>query len=395
MYNHKFYLEMRKFKFVLVLFAGLLISACSNDASDDSTPTDPDGGGNGGDGGVVAFDRGGMLANWADNIVIPAYDAFLGDLATLKTSFESFRNSPDETTLATLRNDWLEAYLGWQRISMFEIGPAEEDGLRLNINTYPSDAVLIETHASSGSYDFTLPSNRDAKGFPALDYLLHGVGQTDQEVLGAYTDAGTGPAYLQYFEDVLKDIEARVAPVSDAWKSGYRDTFVANDGASATASTDRFVNDYIFYYEKFLRAGKMGIPLGVFTGSPEPQTLEAYYSPGIGNLLFLEGLDAAQDFFNGVHFGSSQRGESLASYLRELNTVKNGVALDDLINDQFDLAREMVAGLGAFKAEIEENTPPTDMLMAYDEVQRVVPLLKVDMVSAMSIAIDFVDADGD
>ena len=62
---------------------------------------------------------------------------------------------------------------------------------------------------------------------------------------------------------------------------------------------------------------------------------------------------------------------------------------------RLDLAREMVTSLGAFKSEIEENTPPTDMLMAYDEVQRVVPLLKVDMVSAMSIAIDFVDADGD
>ena len=121
-----------------------------------------------------------MLANWADNIVIPAYDSFLGDFATLKTSFESFRNYPDETTLAALRNDWLQAYLGWQRISMFEIGPAEQEGLRLNINTYPSDVVLIETHATSGSYDFTLPSNRDAKGFPALDYLLHGMGQTDQ-----------------------------------------------------------------------------------------------------------------------------------------------------------------------------------------------------------------------
>ena len=386
---------MKQFRFVLVLFTGLLIAACSKDSSDDSTPTDPDGGGNGGDGGVVAFDRSAMLANWADNIVIPAYDAFLGDFSVLKTSFEGFRNNPDQTTLATLRESWLEAYLGWQRISMFEIGPAEQEGLRLNINTYPSDAVLIETHATSGSYDFNLPSNRDAKGFPALDYLLHGIGQTDQEVLAAYTDAGTGPGYIQYFEDVLKDIEARVTAVADAWKSGYRDTFVSNDGASATASTDRFVNDYIFYYEKFLRAGKMGIPLGVFTGSPEPQTLEAYYSPGTGNLLFLEGLDAAQDFFNGVHFGSSQQGESLASYLRELNTVKNGAALDELINDQFNTAREMVTDLGAFKSEIEENSPPTDMLMAYDEVQRVVPLLKVDMVSAMSIAIDFVDADGD
>ena len=78
-------MEMKKFKFVLVLFTGLLIAACSNDGSDDSTPTDPDGGDNGGDGGVVAFDRSAMLANWADNIIIPSYDSFLVDFGTLKT----------------------------------------------------------------------------------------------------------------------------------------------------------------------------------------------------------------------------------------------------------------------------------------------------------------------
>lgn len=144
----------------------------------------------------------------------------------------------------------------------------------------------------------------------------------------------------------------------------------------------------------------MGIPLGVFTGSPAPNTREAYYMSGLGNDLFLEGLEAFQDFFNGRFFNGNPgeatgQGESLASYLRELNTVKEGEALDELINTQFDLARETVRSLQDFKTEIEENTPPTDMLLAYDEVQRAVPLLKVDMVSAMSIAIDFVDADGD
>ena len=55
----------------------------------------------------------------------------------------------------------------------------------------------------------------------------------------------------------------------------------------------------------------------------------------------------------------------------------------------------MVEALDPFLEEIENNNPPTDMLLAYDAVQLVVPLFKVDMVSAMSISIDFVDADGD
>ena len=381
---------------ILLLVISLFVWACSNDNSDGPTP--PNGGGNGGTGGggnVVNFDRGAMLANWADNIILPSYDAFLGSLAGLRSSFEAYKAGPDANTLSSLRSEWLASYKSWQRVSMFETGPAEQEGLRLNVNTYPTDVALVEQFVETGSFDFSLPSNRDTKGFPTLDYLLNGLGTTDELILGAYTDPVTGPKYLAYFEAVLLDIETRVQAVSDAWKNGYRDTFVANDGASATASVDRYVNDFIFYYEKFLRAGKMGIPLGVFTGTPAPNTLEAYYRTGLGNELFLEGLDAVQDFFNGTHVGSSQQGESLASYLQELNTVKDGAALDELINAQFNLARDMVGALQPFKTEIEENNPPTDMLLAYDEVQRAVPLMKVDMVSAMSIAIDFVDADGD
>ena len=55
----------------------------------------------------------------------------------------------------------------------------------------------------------------------------------------------------------------------------------------------------------------------------------------ISNELFLEGLSAVQDFFNGNHFNSSTQGESLASYLDALNTLKNGEDLSTLINDQF------------------------------------------------------------
>ena len=189
------------------------------------------------------FDRGMMLANWADNIILPSYESFLGSVSVLKSDFEAFQNNPNATTLENLSTSWLDSYKGWQRISMFEIGPAEQDGLRLNINTYPTDVALVEQYVASGTYDFTLPSNRDAKGFPALDYLLNGLGEDEQAILEVYTSASSGPKYLQYFEDVLTDIASRVQAVADAWAGGYRSTFVQNDGASATASVDRGGND--------------------------------------------------------------------------------------------------------------------------------------------------------
>ncbi|PRX54081.1 imelysin family protein [Flagellimonas meridianipacifica] len=384
----------RRFFWVLPVFIALFIWACSSDSSDDPG-TDDVTGGMDDDVAPAMFDRGAMLTNWADNIIIPAYTSFSSELTELNTAFDAFSANRTVDNLVAFRQAWLDAYIAWQRVSMFETGPAETVGYRLNMNTYPTDTVLLESFVASGSYDLSLPSNRDVKGFPALDYLLNGLETDDIALVSRFDTDSDATNRLAYISDILDDMIALTDQVLQEWEGSFRNSFVSNDGSSATASTDRFVNDFIFYYEKFLRAGKMGIPLGVFTGTTAPNTIEAFYKADVSRTLFLTGLDAVQDFFNGEHFDSSATGESLASYLRFLNEIKDGVALDQVINDQFDLAAEMVNGLDTFRNEIENNSPPTDMLMAYDEVQRAVPLLKVDMVSAMSISIDFVDADGD
>ena len=374
-------------KIIGILCVLALVWACSNDSeTDDSVIVDPVE--------EVSFERSTMLVNWADNIIIPSYQAFTADMDDLLNTFNTFKADVNEGNLIALRASWLNAYKSWQHVEMFEIGPAESVGFQLNMNIYPTDNEKIDGFIVNGSYDLSLSSNRSAKGFPALDYLLNGLGDTDADILAFYS-GDNKEAYLQYTEDVLMDMQSLTETVVSDWTNGYRDTFVANDGASSTASVDRMVNDYIFYYEKYLRAGKMGIPLGVFSGSSLPRNVEAYYEATISNELFLEGLSAVQDFFNGNHFNSSTQGESLASYLDALNTLKNGEDLSTLINDQFNTAKNMVLDLSAFRAEIENSNPPTSMLLAYDEVQKAVPMLKVDMVSAMSISIDFVDADGD
>mgnify|MGYP000173501944 CR=1 FL=1 len=368
-----------------------LIWACSSDNGEitpptESTPDKPKE--------AMSFERGPMLTNWADNIIIPSYEAFASEMDALNTSFETFRANATSENLTALRADWLGAYKMWQRVEIFEIGPAEREDFRFSMNTYPTNSEKIDGHVASGTYDLSLSSNREAKGFPALDYLINGLGETDEAIVSKFT-ANDNEALLAYTDAVLTDMIGKTTTILAEWKSGYRTNFVANDGASATASVDRFINDYIFYYEKFLRAGKMGIPIGAFSADPFPDKVEAFYEGEVSNALFLEGLQATQDFFNGKYFGSDATGESLASYLDALNTVKDGEDLKQIINVQFDKARDMVIALDAFRTEIENNDPPTDMLLAYDEVQRIVPLLKVDMVSAMSISIDFVDADGD
>ena len=380
----KYQIETMKKIFGLLAIA-LFIYACG----DDDTPTTTDDGS--GMGTTGSFDRSAMLSNWADNIIVPGYQDFVSKVTTLESETAAFTTTANDLT--AIRAAWIDAYTTWQRVSMFEVGPAETVNLRLNLNIYPANVSTIQNNINAGSYDLNLSSNRAAKGFPAIDYLLYGVASDDTAILEVYSGSEAN-AYKQYLTDIVADMKVLSTTVLSEWEGSYRNEFVSNDGASATASTDRFVNDYIFYFEKHLRAGKMGIPGGVFSGSVETGNIEALYAGNLSKTLFLEGLNAVQDFFNGKAYSSTAQGESLSSYLDELNAVKDGADLNTIINAQFDMARSSVEALGNFEEELAIN-PPTTFLNAYDEVQLLVPLLKVDMVSAMSISIDFADADGD
>ncbi|GAL69936.1 hypothetical protein [Jejuia pallidilutea] len=101
-----------------------------------------------------------------------------------------------------------------------------------------------------------------------------------------------------------------------------------------------------------------------------------------------------QAFFKGENFNNAGSGPSLESYLDFLNTVKNGEDLSTLINNQFDASRTAINALNnSFSEQITTNN--NAMLSAFEELQANVVLLKSDMFSALSIAVEFNSGDGD
>ncbi|WP_347374907.1 imelysin family protein [Aequorivita sp. Q41] len=340
------------------------------------------------------YDRGAMLTNWADNIIIPAYTSFNSKAAEMQTVTANFTNSPSLESLQNLRNAWEDAYLSFQNVSMFEIGKAEEIRYRNRLNVYPANTSKIQETILNGTYNFALPSNIDIQGFPALDFMLNGLAETDAEIIAFYvsnSDAEAYKAYLNALSQTILDLNTEV--LAD-WTGGFRDAFIANTSASASGAVDKLTNDYIFYFEKALRAGKVGIPAGIFSGSPLPGNVEAFYKKDISKELLLKAIEASANFFNGKSFNGSSNGAGFKTYLEYLNTTKNGENLSALINSQFTIATNKAKELNAdFVSQIE--TDNSKMLAAYDELQRIVIYLKVDMIQAMDISIDYVDADGD
>src|SRR5690606_15281420 len=224
--------------------------------------------------GTDSFDRGAMLANWADNIIAPAFENFSASTQDLEEKTNVFVEDPSEANLVALRASFENAYQDFQTVSMFEIGKAEELNYRSFLNTYPAAVKAIEENINSGTFNLALPSSYNQQVFPALDYLINGAAATDAETVALYSSEN----YRNYLHSVSERINALTEEVNNAWQGTYRDTFVNNTSSSSTGSVDRFTNDFVMYCEKFLRSGKIGYPAGAFTGNPSPQNVEALYS---------------------------------------------------------------------------------------------------------------------
>jgi predicted lipoprotein len=371
-----------KFIFPFIILCCLAIYSCSDDDSGDSVNTD-------------SFDRQAMLAGWADDLIIPAYQDFNIKVTVLKSASDTFEAAPNETNFNALREAWEDAYVIWQNVSLFNIGPAQSSFLRSFLNIYPTNTTNINANINSGNYALQDINRNDEQGFPALDYLLFGLADTDAEILEFYTLNANADSYLTYLTDVVDRIEALTTEVLSDWEGDFRTTFVNNSGNSANSSTNVLVNEYMKYYEVFFRNGKIGTPAGVFSaGMPTPENVEAFYKKDLSKTLCLEALKALQNFFRGNSYDGSTTVQSLSSYLNFLNTMKNGEDLSALIDNQFDVSRVLITALNPnFYEQI--NTNNVQMLEAFEALQDNVVLLKSDMMSALSINIAFESNDGD
>ncbi|MCM4157665.1 imelysin family protein [Gramella sp. AN32] len=376
---------MIKFSRILLLVT-ILFAACSK--GDDSPGGD--------DGGETpnSFDRGAMLANWADVIIVPAYAAFTEQTNELQLASENFSANPTSESLISLQQSFREAYNGFETVSMFEIGKADELNYRNYLNTYPVNTSSVDSKIETGSYNLDLPSSYTEQGFPALDYLLFGLGSTNEDILEFYISDTNSEAYKKYLVDVASRINNLTSQVNASWQGNYRDTFVNNTSSSSTGSVDRFTNEYVMYFEKILRSGKIGYPAGAFTGTPSPQNVEAFYAEDLSKELYETALNSFYDFYLGNSIVDTGNGSSFSDYLQYLDSMKDDADLDKLIKDQFAVVFSKSETLkSSLKAQVENDN--SLMLSNFDELQRLVVLLKVDMMQALSISVDYVDSDGD
>lgn len=337
------------------------------------------------------LDRKPMLTHYVDEYVIPGYNALSQDLAQLQTKVTAFTSSPSVATLGEARQAWKTAYLSWQTVDLLEFGPAEDVSLRSYMNTYPATETKIENNIASGGYNLETFGNKDAQGFPAIDYLLNS--GSDADMIDRYTSNAQSAAYKTYLQDVVSKMVEKTNTVKTNWTTN-RAVFVEATATDAGSSLSKMTNAVILYYERYLRSGKIGYPVGAMTGTPLPGHVEATYSPALSKELAVKALESYIAFYEGKSYTGTATSNGMKGYLASIGTKDNGVLMSDIISQTLADGLTALNGLnGTLKDGVVNNRPA--VINVYDRLQAAVALLKVDMVSAFGISITYVDNDGD
>ena len=399
---------MRHYKILSILVLSFLILsiACSKSDDDDSSTseitynqsqtedinqedssqgTEDDQSGN-----DNSFDRVKMMTFITEEIIIPSYNNLNTSLTELKESYELFKINITEHNLEELRNKWLNSYKLWQHVEMYNIGKSMEDYLIFRSNIYPVDTVRVNQNIDNGEYDLENPNNYAAQGFPTMDYLLYGIDNDPVKVIDHYKENNK---VMNYLGALIEDLAANVKTVNDDWNQ-VKNEFVNSVDNTASSNLNMMVNDFIYYYEKGFRANKFGIPAGVFSGGALPDRVEGFYSKNFSKVFALEAMTSIKKFFNGESYkDDNSEGIGLKSYLDFVEKGKEEL-LSDKINAQLIDAEKSINDLdNNLSGQIESDL--IKVLKTYDEIQTAVVLLKVDMLQALNIAVDYADADGD
>jgi predicted lipoprotein len=340
----------------------------------------------------TSFEHQKMLINWADNIIIPSILNFESSLSELKEIASLFANNPSSDGLSDIREAWLQSFLKWQHIEMFDIGIAEEIYYKNRVNIYPANVDRIENNILNQDYDLNQSSNFSSQGFNGLDYLLFGIGENEDEIILKYSTENLN--YGKYLTDLINKMIELTVEVKNGWNDEYREEFINSTDNTSTSSINKLINDFIYYFEKGYRTNKIGIPAGIWSNSTLPDRVEAYHGKTYSKTLALEATLAIDNFFNGRHSNDIESsGLSIGEYLNYIESDQDE-KLAAKINEQLEKIKVKLGELNNdFSEQVSQDN--NSMLTTFDVIQVNVYLLKVDMLQKLNISIDYVDADGD
>ncbi len=339
------------------------------------------------------FNRSQLLENIGSNIIVPAFATFSQSTMTLLEQAKLFAEAPSENRLTALQDDWKTATQRWEQIAMYDLGPMETQDAMTSISNFPTNTIAIEEAIGGGSeiseaYIASLGSS--SKGLPAIEYLLFDKENGNEAVLNTFAS----DKRISFIVALCENLNTIAISLNAGWQpesGNYLATFTSMDGKDAGSSVVLLANQLIILTES-VKNKKVGIPLGKKSlGQMLPKDVEAWRS-GISLALIAENITAIDNVFRGK--SGTVDGIGFDNYLDQVNAQYEGAPLSQAIAAQLtNISTAQQAISLPLQDALTAETAQVEKL--YDELQRLVVLLKTDMMSSLGLLVTFSDSDGD
>ncbi len=337
-----------------------------------------------------------VLKNWAENIIIPAYNNYQAEVNKLVDDAKNFKQNINAYNFNKLKNSWLSAYKAYQKVLIFDIKKAESIHFLSMSNTFPCDIEAIQNNIELISQNKTdeidlepsfVVKKHTYEGFPALDYLLFGANYTLE-----YYQTEQAKHDIEYIVMLTQALQNNINKIIDYWDKNKQE-YINDTDNSVTGAYAATINAFLRTYEKDIRAAKVGYAAGAIkaqNNKPAPEVIEAYYNENVDKELLKTALKSSQNFFNGKHFLDSKTGKSLHSILDSLGHKD----LASSINEQYNKIYTKIEGMpNSLKTTaVDDNT---SMKSLYDVIQVNVAYYKTQMMAALKVQVGYQDTDGD
>ncbi|WP_372879740.1 imelysin family protein [Spongiibacter marinus] len=397
-------------KAIASVFAlSLSLTACVDDSGGNSTKVNADN-----------FDFVRMLANYADNIIIPNYQdaaqqsAQLGDANGAIAEYCSAIDTAQESAaLTNAQLQWQETMDAWQLTELHQLGPATDNNsaLRNRVlsfsrgNPLSSCGVDQATVLASTDSSFDLASRpTNQRGLGAVEYLLFedDLNHTCPSQIQETADWNQRPEVerktlrCNYALLLAEDVSDAASSIAEAWATSsgnYRSTFVnpANAGSNTKA-----LSDALFYLDTETKDAKLGIPLGISANCSQPACPEVAESPYAEHSLrnVESNLNAFITLINGgsgLGFDDiiNQAGVSTVTELLLDNTAAALAEIDAISASLSEQASGITSSADesacATAADNPDGARDIPACNVYGYIRRITDTLKVGFVAAVDV----------
>lgn len=338
-------------------------------------------------------DRGQILNDTTNNIIVPAYTDSVADATALEGAVSALRDAPTADSLAAARAAWKKARTTWKFTNAFVLGPSDNLGLTGGaIDTAASAKKLEALVAADTPLDASAVGKLggDQRGFGAIEVLLFDPARDDAAMLAAFGAAGSRRGVLAAL--LATDLKGKLTAILDAWNNGYaKELTTAGRGSTTFTSehqgVDIIVNALVSAAEIIITL-HLAKPLGIDkdAGTPQPDLVEsprADYS--------IEDILAELAGIEGVYLGTraGKSGLPLSAAVADRNPTADANMRDVLAKAK--VAVEAIPG-PLRTAVVERRDPAIAAHVACREVKRA---LSIQVAAALGTSLGFTVTDGD